>query len=162
MIQNILNFFRTHCSQLHGNLSLSERGLLSNIGFANHLGLSKANRGSALFGWQATHTDYIHQSYPNTIIEVKFIRSTQTTKSTTHRECDIKNGLAQIIEQAYCLANIQAAIMVIIDNGRAFNRSWNTREINYIYFFKQNSFNINLQILRIFDIQINSLQCCIY
>lgn len=162
MINTILDFFQTNCSQLHGNLSLSEPRLLSIIGFANQLGLSKANRGMALFGYSATHTDYIHQNYPNTIIEVKFIRTTQTDKSITHRECDIKNGLAQIIEQAYCLSNIQTAIMVIIDNGRAYNRPWNTREVNFINFFKQNPFSINLQVLRIFDIQTNSFQHCIY
>lgn len=162
MIQNILYFFQTNCSQLNANLSLSERGLLSTIGFANQLGLSRARRGVALFGYTATHTDYIHQNYPDTIIEIKFIRTTQTPRSTTHRECDIKNGLAQIIEQAYCLLNIQTAIMVIIDNGRAYNRRWNTRDANYINFFKQNPFNIDLQVLRIFDIQTNSLQHCIY
>jgi hypothetical protein len=162
MINTILNFLQTNCSQLHNNLSLSEPRLLSAIGFAHQLGLSKANRGVALFGYAATHTDYIHRNYPHTIIEIKFIRTTQTAKSTTHRECDIKNGLAQIIEQAYCLSNIQRAIMVIIDNGRASNRPWNTREVNYLNFFQRNPFNINLQILRIFDIQTNSLQHCIY
>jgi len=162
MIQNILSFFQTNCSQLHANLSQSERGLLSIIGFANELGLSKANIGVALFGYTTTRTDYIHQNYTGTIIEVKFIRPTQTARSITHRECDIKNGLAQIIEQAYCLSNIQTAIMVIIDNGRAYNRPWNPREVNYLNFFKRNPFNIDLQVLRIFDIQTNSLQHCIY
>ena len=63
-------------------------------------------------------------------------------------EHDIKNALAQIIEQAYC-KNVPNAILAIIDGGNANNREWNEREREYINMFINNPLHINLEVLRI-------------
>ena len=71
-----------------------------------------------------------------------------------HNECDIKNGLSQIIEQAVC-KSASRAILVILDAGRSNNRPWNQRERDFISMFKNNPFWVSLTVLRI-RVEVNS------
>ena len=57
------------------------------------------------------------------VIEVKLIKK--------GNECDIKNGLAQVIEQALCY-NKKVAVLLVFDCGNAKDRDWNENECKYI------------------------------
>lgn len=127
----------------------TEDQLLASLNFKQELELiTDSHSNIALFGYGSLKADFKPKDSENTIIEVKYIRTSKTHNGPQHNECDVKNALSQIIEQALC-KNVQNAALVIIDAGRANGRDWNENEINFISMFKQNPFNISLSIVRI-------------
>jgi len=138
----IAQFFEK--SNLLTNLGKKEPELLEAINFLEsqpelaRIGRSKKKRSKcALFGFGSVKTDY---RCGNTVIEVKYTRN--------NNECDIKNGLSQVIEQAVCY-EVSQAILLVIDAGRASHRKWNAVEGKFISMFQQNPFGIKLRVVRI-------------
>ncbi len=144
LAHEIGNFFVRKKSDLLIHMTEKETCILKLLEFDKSLNLSLDNTyGPALFGWGQLKTDFVPDEPPNTIIEAKYVRTT-----TGYNECDIKNALSQIIEQALC-KRATNAILVVIDAGRAKNREWNDRERNFIGMFKENPFGIHLRLVRI-------------
>ena len=139
----IVNFFKKNEDKLKTNLHQNEEPLLNSLDFEKALNLKKDSpSGNDLFGYGSLKSDY--RPDKNTIIEVKYIRKTHSS----HNECDVKNALSQIIEQAIC-KNANKAILLIIDAGRARGRKWNAIEGKFISMFQQNSFHVVLSVVRI-------------
>jgi len=88
------------------------------------------------------------------VIEFKKIGLCSKKGEPKKNECDIKNALSQIIEQAYCkrlknkIDKIEA-VLVIFDGGRASNRKWNEEEKKFIQMFKCNPLGVTLSVIRI-------------
>jgi len=101
-----------------------------------------------LFGYEKLKTDYILKNAPNVVIEFKKIGLLRKDGKKKLNECDIKNALSQVIEQAYC-GNFKEAILIIFDGGRASGREWCEKEKNFIKMFKCNPFEITLSVIRI-------------
>lgn len=137
--------------------------LIEALRFMEELNLSKdTSSGEAMFGWGGLIPDFRPNDKKDIIIEVKYIRTTQTQSGKNYKECDVKNSLSQIIEQAVC-RKVGNAVLVVIDSGRACSREWNEQEVLFIDMFKQNHFKINLSVVRIrLDIQNNKVSCKIY
>lgn len=143
--QKIGKFFVAKEKDLFQYLSENESKLLSLLSFMKELKLLKDSASeNALFGWDSLKSDFRPERDKNTIIEVKYIR-----QNRSNNECDIKNGLSQIIEQAVCKEGVLHAIFVVIDAGRASKRDWNAREKMFISMFKKNPFDIQLSVVRI-------------
>jgi len=144
-MSKIVDHFEAKKDHLKGNLDCNETDLLKKLRFEKCCGLQKDTPNeSGLFGYGSLKADYRSNGDSDIIIEVKYIRNS----NGQHNECDIKNGLSQIIEQAVC-KNVKHAILLIIDAGRARNRGWNDIERKFISMFQQNPFNINLKVIRI-------------
>lgn len=114
----------------------------------NVLELRKINTriGPGFFGFKSLTTDfclfYRDSHSVHSVIEIKKIRP------NIREECEIKNGLAQVIEQAIC-HNASHAILLIFDAGNNSNKKWTCRDREYIRMFKNNPFGIHLSVLRI-------------
>ena len=149
LISKIIRFFETKRNDLKTYLDYNETDFLENIMFAECCDLYKDSPSeSALFGYNSLRADYRPNGNSDIVIEVKYIRIKQTEKGNQYNECEIKNALSQIIEQAIC-KTVKNAILVIIDAGRAREREWNDTERKFISMFQQNPFNINLKVVRI-------------
>jgi hypothetical protein len=148
--KKIGEFFVQKKTDLINHQSKNEINLLQILCFQESLSFEKdSSNGEGLFGWSNLKSDYRPQKESDTIIEVKYIRTTISDgNKKNHNECEIKNSLSQIIEQAIC-KNAKEAILVIIDSGRAAERDWNSREQQFLSMFKNNSAGINLSIVRI-------------
>jgi|GEM_PF-5516368 len=121
-----------------------ERELLREIGFADALHLTTKTSKAALFGGESLVPDYIPTD-GKSIVECKYIRK---NKDGRFNEYDIKNGLAQILEQAVCQKKAKA-VFVLLDVGRAGIRDWNPDEMNFVETFKKNPFGIRLEVVRV-------------
>jgi len=149
LISNIVKFFNDKKNNLKDHLNKTENNLLNEIQFESELNLEKDSlNGAALFGYGSLKPDYHPKKDKNIIIEVKYIRIKTTENGNHYNECDIKNALSQIIEQAVC-KKARNAILLILDAGRAREREWNAMEGKFISMFQQNPFNINLKVVRI-------------
>ena len=148
MIQDLSNiirkFFIVNKNALIENSSNGELDLIEALRFMEELNLSKdTSSGEAMFGWGRVRSDFRpnDKDKKDIIIEVKYIRTTQTKSRKNYKECDVKNSLSQIIEQAVC-KKVGNAVLVVIDSGRACSREWNEREVLFIKMFKKNHFII--------------------
>ncbi len=143
IIEKMKIFFRnpSNLNILEKNKSCTEPDLLINIAFESNLSLLKGKKMPALFGYESIQSDYITQD-DRTIIEVKYITQ------VNHNECEIKNALSQIIEQA--ISNkTPNAILLILDAGRACEREWTKKEKKFVSIFQKNKFKIKLSVLRV-------------
>jgi len=140
----IATFFAKATDDLCGNLGLDERSLLDAIGFALALRLAASTKSIGLFGEPSLNPDYV-SSNGETIVECKYIRK---GKDGGFNEYDIKNGLAQILEQAVCQKKPNA-VFVLLDAGRACMREWNSDELTFVQTFKNNGFGIRLTVVRV-------------
>lgn len=130
---------------------MNEKKLLVKLDIQNKLNLQKDDKNvSGLFGYKSIKTDYLLKDKEELIavIEFKKIGLENNKGKSNHNECEIKNGLAQVIEQALC-KNAKVAILVIIDGGRANKRTLFCNEKKYISMFKNNPFGISLGFIRI-------------
>lgn len=84
---------------------------------------------------------------PLIVIEVKRIGFTNKNGNARNNECDIKNGLAQVLEQAFC-RGAELAVFVILDGGRGADREWNEEEQAYVQMFLQNNLGVTLLVVR--------------
>ncbi|MGA9108719.1 MAG: hypothetical protein WB290_00335 [Smithella sp.] len=151
LISRIVSFFTEKKNDLKNNRDEGENDLLDTLKFAEFCDLKEDSpSGNALFGYGSLKSDYRPIDDKNLIIEVKYIRKSHSS----YTECEIKNALSQIIEQAIC-KDVKKAILLIIDAGRASNRMLNAIEGKFISMFQQNPFNINLSIVRIRVIENN-------
>ena len=143
-------FFVKKKNELITHRAETEVNLLKSLNFSNELSLlTDRPSGNALFGWGSLKSDFKPKTDEDTIIEVKYLRIRKAKNGPNqYCECDVKNALSQIVEQALC-KKVSKAILVIIDTGRANNREWNEHERMFISMFKQNPFNICLSIVRI-------------
>lgn len=147
--RKIVKFFRNNEKMLKKYLNQNEEPLFSSLDFENGLNLKKdSTSGNALFGYGSLKSDYRPEYDEDIIIEVKYIRISNNKSGTQYNECDIKNALSQIIEQAVC-KKVNKAILVIIDTGRASDREWNAIERKFISMFQKNPFYITLSVVRI-------------
>jgi hypothetical protein len=154
MCQNIENtigaFFIAKKADLIRHKGETEINLLKSLNFAGDLNLiPDSPSGNAFFGYGSLKSDFKPTTGGDTIIEVKYVRVTKLKNgSNQHNECDIKNSLSQIIEQAFC-KKARNAVLVLIDAGRANTRDWNKQEIRFISMFKENPFKIVLSVVRV-------------
>ena len=147
--REIIEFFKKKENILKKNLLQNEVPLLTSLNFENALNLEKdSSSGNALFGYGSLKSDYRLKDDEDIIVEVKYIRISDKKSGTQFNECDIKNALSQIIEQAVC-KKVNKAILLIIDAGRAKDRDWNVIERKFISMFQQNPFHITLSVVRI-------------
>ena len=148
--REIVNFFKNNENILKKNLHQNEEPLLNSLNLENALNLKKDSpSGNALFGYGSLKSDYRPKDDDEEIIiEVKYIRISNNKSGTQYNECDIKNAMSQIIEQAVC-KKVNKAILVIIDTGRARDREWNVIEGEFRSMFQQNPFHITLSVVRI-------------
>lgn len=144
--QRIGNFFVSRKTELFDHLTKTEPKLLETLLFEKSLGLAcDTSSGVALFGWGSLKADFVLPDAGNAIMEVKYIR---TRPYGEPNECDIKNAMAQVVEQAVC-KKATNAFLVLIDAGDARNRDWNDQERKFVGMFKSNPFKICLRIVRI-------------
>ena len=142
--KNIDKFFKTNKK---GNVKFKdgEKDLLKDLNFYNgefQEVISTHEKPKGLFGYKKVDADFKLTGSDKiiTIGEVKYIRN--------KNECEIKNGLSQVIEQAIAY-KANKAILVVIDAGRASNRCWNANEIKFVIMFQMNPFNIKLSVVRV-------------
>jgi len=149
IINRIESFLRQNLANILQHEGEDEPDLLRKIDFAESLGLEKDHSSTpALFGYSTLRTDYQPQNDGNTIIEVKRLGLiSKRTGKVRENECDFKNGVAQILEQAQC-KNAQNAILVVLDGGRSSNRDWNQQEIRYIRSMGTGFTNISFFVIR--------------
>jgi hypothetical protein len=149
IINRIESFLRQNAANIIEHEGKIEPSLLKSIGFSNGLNVNPDRTFTeALFGYPRLKTDYQPDGHENTVIEVKRIGLVSgRSNRVRENECDIKNGLAQILEQAQC-KNAENAILVVIDGGRSANRNWNQREIQYINNIRAGFNDINLVVIR--------------
>jgi hypothetical protein len=143
-------FFISRKEDLIKAMNKGETDLLKSLNFAKGLDLLlDSPSGNALFGYGSLKSDFKPTGPGDTIIEVKYIRMSKLKGgSTQHNECDIKNSLSQVIEQAVC-KSAGKAILVVIDAGRANARDWTDQERRFISMFKTNPFDIFLSVVRV-------------
>ena len=127
-----------------------EEAVFRALGIVEHFDLIQQPQcGAGLFGYATSNgvtADFSYREMPALLIEAKFIRCREVG-AAQNTEYDLKNGLAQIIEQA-TVSGKQEAILIVIDAGRARKRPLNTRERVYISMFKNNPFKVTLTIIR--------------
>ena len=145
---SIKQVFQTKAHDIIRNQKQKEGQLLDVINIETCLKLKKGEKSKqALFGLGSVKPDYQSQENTEVIIEFKKIGFKQKNNKIRPNEFDIKNGLAQIIEQALCM-NKKEAILVIIDGGRAFDKDWDKTENDYTNIFIKNEF-VKLSVIRI-------------
>jgi hypothetical protein len=143
-------FFISRKDDLIPAMDKGETSLLKSLNFAEDLNLRlDSPSGNALFGYGSLKSDFKPTADGDTIIEVKYIRISRLKGgSNQYNECDIKNSLSQVIEQAIC-KRARKAILVVIDAGRANTRDWSDQERRFISMFKTNPFDISLSVVRV-------------
>ena len=117
-----------------------------------------------LFGYVEIKPDYILENDPKVVIEFKKIGLYSKKGEPKKNECDIKNALSQIIEQAYCrklknkIEPIIEAVLVVFDGGSASDRKWNEEEKKFIQMFKCNPLGVTLSVIRIIINKTNKIE----
>ncbi|HUT70165.1 MAG TPA: hypothetical protein VMW89_05770 [Desulfatiglandales bacterium] len=149
LANKIGEFFMKNKQALINHSTEDESKLLTSLEFKDKLDLENDESSvSALFGWGNLKSDFSPKDKRDTIIEVKYIRTTKISSGNNYNECYVKDSLSQIIEQAACKRK-QNAILVVIDSGRAAARDWCSLEVKFISMFKNNPFKIQLSIVRV-------------
>jgi len=152
LYQLIQEYFSSKFDEIIAKQYEREPNFLKSIGFASGLKLKEDKQSiGALFGYNSTKSDFRPVDEDNVIIEVKRIGLLTKEKNQDKKrdnESDVKNGLAQIIEQAI-FKKAEIAILVIIDAGNASGDPLNETENKYIGMFQANPFNIQLTVIRI-------------
>lgn len=135
---------------LFDTLTKTEKEVLQSLNLESTLGFTpQPIIRKGLFGYAAKsqlRSDFSHPTAPDLLIEVKFVRCKEIG-AASNTECDLKNGLAQVIEQATCAVKNQA-ILLVLDAGRARLRKLTTIEKSYIKMFKTNPFDVKLAVIR--------------
>ena len=163
----INSLFKDKYALIKGSELLSEEVLLAKLDVQSNLRIQPDKRSSdALFGYRTVTSDFRSLDCDHACIEFKRIglncqrtRNGNPTIVPRENECDLKNGRAQIIEQAYC-KSATVALFVVIDGGRACDRAWNEGEKQFIQMFKDNPFGITLSVIRIRLIHANRSIIC--
>ncbi len=158
LAERIAAFFRDCQRDLISSLDLNETSLLREIGFQNGLNLKSDCRGSyPLFGYNSLQTDYLQGG--QVLVEVKYIRvKPRKNGKPAGNEYDIKNALAQVVEQALC-KNYPEAVLLVIDAGRARDREWDEREKKFISMFQNNPFAVRLSVVRVRISSLSAISC---
>lgn len=129
--------------------TLREPNLLRRIRFAESLNLIPEPPTGALFGYRRTKPDFLARHPCDTLIEFKrigFKRNANGDQRTN--ECDLKNGIAQVLEHAFC-RGAPSALLVVLDGGGAAHRPWTQEERQYVQSFCDSTLPVGLTVLRV-------------
>lgn len=147
IIASIREYIFSKQADIRSHQHLNEGPLLKYIRFAEDLAMNEQRDGSALFGYPALKTDFVPKDMSSVVIECKRIGFLNKKNRRRTNECDIKNGLAQVLEQAYC-RGANTAILVVLDGGNAAMNPWKDKDKKFIQVFINNGLGINLIVLR--------------
>ncbi len=157
LIEYIRHHLNENASAVFVNQREIEPTLLKKIAFCPHMMRQVPRTPSGLFGEGNIVIDFVSSGTGfSAVIEVKRIGFETIEKGIIipdrNNECDIKNGLAQAIEQAVAFkksdSSLNTAILLLLCGGDSAQGEWGDTERRYISMFANNPFGINLYVLR--------------